>query len=115
MLCAPSSQTPPPTLETNPIEDLLAQESLSKLLSALYLALLSVQSSKMDSLWKQWHADIHALDRETWEECFEDSYRMVIASKDQLTQTKFLRAFHAADIAQNLSTTLLGLYQVSYN
>lgn len=42
-------------LEADPIEHFLAQESLTESLSALYLALLSVQSPKMDRLWDQLH------------------------------------------------------------
>lgn len=46
------SQFPnPPTLETDPIEELLVQESLPKPLCVLYLSLLS----KLDRLWEQWH------------------------------------------------------------
>lgn len=39
-----------PSLAMDPIEELLAQESLSKLLSGLYLTLLSVESPKIDGL-----------------------------------------------------------------
>lgn len=45
----------PPMLEADPIEHFLAQESLTESLSTLYLALLSVQSPKMDRLWDQLH------------------------------------------------------------
>lgn len=39
-------------LATDPIKDLLAQESLSKCLSFLYLELLCVESPKMEALWE---------------------------------------------------------------
>lgn len=40
------------------IEELIAQQSLLKTLPALYLALLSVASSKMEQLWGLWKADL---------------------------------------------------------
>lgn len=74
---------------TDKIEGLLAQESLTKPSSALYVTLLRVKSPKMDRLWEQWQADIPTLDREA---CFEDSSKLVIASRDKLIQTKFLHS-----------------------
>lgn len=60
-------QTPPrPTMD--PVEELLAQEKLQKLLSALYLELLSTDFMKMDRLWDQWKSDIPDLDREDWDD-----------------------------------------------
>lgn len=42
-----------PSLKADAIEELLAQESLDKPLSTLYLALLRVDSPKMDALWEK--------------------------------------------------------------
>lgn len=48
----------------DPIEELLAQDSQLKPLSALYFYLLSVDSPKMDNLWDRWKTDISDLHRE---------------------------------------------------
>lgn len=53
-----------PVLETDPVEDLLAQEQLSKPLSTLCMTLLCMESLKMGKLWEKWSADIPTLDRE---------------------------------------------------
>lgn len=80
----------PPIMAMDPIEEHLAQGSLPKPLSSLYLALLSLDTSKMDSSWEAWKEDIPSLDRENWEDCFESSSKLVISSRDKLIQTKFL-------------------------
>lgn len=82
-----------PSLKADPIEELLAQESLDKPLS-LYLALLRVDSPKMEALWEKWQMDIPTLDRETWEKYFEDSAKLVISSRDKLLQAKFLHRIY---------------------
>lgn len=41
-----------PIVAMNPIEELLTQESLPKPLCSLYLALLSLNSPKMERLWE---------------------------------------------------------------
>lgn len=48
----------------------------------------------MDMLWEKWQADIPSLDRETWEECFEDNSKLVISSRDKLLQTKFMHRIY---------------------
>lgn len=89
-----------PLLATDPIDDLLAQESLFKPLS--YLVLLSVEPSKMEKLWEAWRADIPTLDREDWEDCFKDSSKWMVTSRDKLIQTKF----------QRVCTILLRLHRI---
>lgn len=74
----------------DPIEELLAQESLSKPLSSLYFSLLSLESPKLERLWEAWNNDIPTLEREDWNKCFEDSLGLVISSRDKFIQTKFL-------------------------
>lgn len=71
----------PLNLRMDPIEKLLAQDSLLKPLSALYLDLLSVDSPKMDHLWDRWKADIPNLDSENWEDCLGDSAKLLISSR----------------------------------
>lgn len=89
------SQFPHPLrLVTDPIEDLLSLESLSKPLFSLYLTLLSEESHKMDKLWKKWRADTPTLDKDDWEDCFEESSRLVISSRDKLIQTKLLHRLY---------------------
>lgn len=80
----------PVSLKTDPIDGILAQETLKKTLSTLYLSLLESDSPKMNAHWGKWQADIPGLDRETWEECFEDGSKLVISSRDKLLQTKFM-------------------------
>lgn len=82
--------TNPIHLKPDPIEETLAQEILKKTLSTLYLALLETDSPKMHSLWAKWQADIPSLNRETWEECFEDGSKLMVSSRDRLLHTKFL-------------------------
>lgn len=66
----------------DPIEELLAQEQLSKLLSDLYLDLLRTDSTKVDRLWDQWKADIPGLDKENWEDYLAASTSVLISSKE---------------------------------
>lgn len=54
----------PPNLSMDPIEKLLAQESLTKSLSTLYLALLSMNLPRWKTLWEKWKANLPDLDRE---------------------------------------------------
>lgn len=79
----------PPDLTSDVVEDLLAQETLSKPLSALYFILIKKDSPKMEVLWSRWGADIPTLDRESCEERFEESFKLVISSRDKLVQAKF--------------------------
>lgn len=72
------------SLKADPIEVILAQETLKKTLSTLYLALLGVDSPKMNALWEKCQTDIPSLDREAWEECFEAGSRLVVSSRDKL-------------------------------
>lgn len=103
----------PPILETDPIEDLLEQESMIKPLSTLYLALLSTASPKMDRFWKQRHTYITCtLDREAWEGGFEDNSKLMIASKNKLIQAKFLHGVYFT--TQNLSTKVPYLFKMPY-
>lgn len=74
----------------DPVEELLAQEKLQKLLSALYLDLLRRDSTKIDRLWDKWKMDIPNLDREDWDDCLADSTSLLISSKERLIQVKFL-------------------------
>lgn len=90
MTCCRAQFPRPVALAMDPIEELLAQESLTKPLSSLYLSLLSLESPKMERLWEAWKADIPSLEREDWEDCFEDSSKLVISSRDKLMQIKFL-------------------------
>lgn len=75
-----------------PIEELFPQESLSKSLSSLYLALLSEDSPKMGRPWDRWETDLPGLDREDWEDCLEDSIKLLISSKDKLIQVRILQS-----------------------
>lgn len=79
-----------PNLTMDPVEELLAQEFLDKIMSTLYFTLIHKESPKMEALWNKWKTDFPELDREAWEECFEDSSKLVISSRDKLIQTKFL-------------------------
>lgn len=83
----------PPALRADVVEELLAQESLHKPLSALYLTLLRTDSPKMEALWDKWRTDIPTLDKETWEEWFENSSQLVISSRDKLIQSKFCTGY----------------------
>lgn len=83
-----------PILAMDPIEEYVAQESLSKPLFSLYLDLLSLDSPRMDRLWEGWRADLPDLDKENWEDCFLDSTRLMISSRDRLIQTKFLHSVY---------------------
>lgn len=83
-----------PSLKADTIEELLVQKSLSKPLSTLYLALLKVDSPKMEALWEKWRVDIPSLDRETWEDCLENRSKLVISSRDKLIQTEFLHRIY---------------------
>lgn len=74
----------------DPIEELLAQEQLQKPLSALYLDLLRIDSTKVDRLWDQRKTDIPDLDREDMHDCMADSTALLISSKEGLIQVKFL-------------------------
>lgn len=88
---AAQSQFPSPSiLEINLIVEFLSQDPISKHLYALYLALLSVESPKMDRLWEGRRVDIPTLDRESRMECFEYNFKLVISSRNKLIQTKFL-------------------------
>lgn len=49
--------------------------------------MLSVGSPKMERLWKTSKADLSDLDREDWEDCFEDSTKL-LDIWDKLIQTK---------------------------
>lgn len=69
----------------NPIEERLAQESQTKPCSSLYLALLSLDSPKMERLWEAWKVDIFSLDREDWEDCFKNVSKLVISSREPVT------------------------------
>lgn len=80
----------PPRLTMDPIEELLAQEQLQKPLSALYLDLLRIDSTKVDRLWDQRKTDIPDLDREDLDDCMADSTALLISSKEGLIQVKFL-------------------------
>lgn len=82
--------TSPPNLKVDPIEELQAQESLSKPLSALYFYLLSADSPRMTTLWDKWKNDIPNLDREDWKDCLGDSAKLLISSQDRLIQIKFI-------------------------
>lgn len=70
-----------PSLGMDPIEELLAQEQLLKPLSAPYLALLRVESPKMDRLWDKWKTDFPNFDRK---DCLEDNTRLLITSKKKV-------------------------------
>lgn len=83
------------------IDELLAQGSLSKPLSAFYLALLSVDSPKMERLWGLWKADLPDLDRE---DCLEDSTKLLIFSQDELIHIKFLnRVYYAQNLPSGVT------------
>lgn len=68
----------------------------------------------MHVLWDKWRADIPSLDRETWEECFNNSSQLVISSRDKLIQTKFLhRIYFTPQTAQNLPAEVPELPEMS--
>lgn len=79
----------PPDLTSDAVKELLAQETLPKPLSALNFNLIRKDSLKMDVLWSRWGADIPTLDRESYEESFAESFKLVISSRDKLIQAKF--------------------------
>lgn len=88
---AARAQFPGPiVLSMDPIEELLAQESLSKPLSSLYMSLLSLDSPRLESLWEAWRTDIPTLEREDWNDCFEDGFGLVISSRNKVIQAKLL-------------------------
>lgn len=76
----------------HPIEKLLAQELLSKPLSALYLVLLSVDP-KMERLWDLWKADLPKpwLGGLSWR---YQGTKLLISSREKLIQIKFLQRLH---------------------
>lgn len=71
-----------------PIEELLAQESLSKPLSAVYFDLLSAVFPRMTRLWDKWKTEIPDLFRKDLEDCLNDSGKLFISSRD--IQNKFI-------------------------
>lgn len=80
----------PPSLQANPIRELLTPEDLEKPFSTLYTALLMVDSPKVEKLFEYWQKDIPSLDGEDWGDCLEQVPKLVISSKDNLIQVKFL-------------------------
>lgn len=74
----------------DPIEQILSPGALDKPLSTLYGALLCTNSAKLEKLWEYWQVDVLSLDRQSWEEGLEQAPKLVISSRDKLTQVKYL-------------------------
>lgn len=64
-----------PSLQTDPIEELLIPGDLGKPLLTLYGA-LAVDSPKPERLWEYWQKDITSMDEEDWEDCLEQGPKL---------------------------------------
>lgn len=95
-----------PVVKADSIEELLAPRDLRKPLSSLYGALLCTDLPRMGKLWEHWKGDIPSLDKEGWEDCLEQGPKLVISSRDELIQVKFLHRVYYTPGRLHRSVTL---------
>lgn len=80
----------PLTLDSDPLEWLLASLVMGKPLSSIYLQLSNAYSTKLDRTYWKWVTDLSDLTAVDWDNCVNTSLTHMISTKDCFIQFKCL-------------------------
>lgn len=75
-------------------------KNIDRILSSLYIRILSEEQTGGTGLYEKWKADIPALAPDDWEECIQQYIPLMVPERDRYVQLKFL---HRVYTPQRLS------------
>lgn len=82
-------------LQSNGVETFLISRNVDRILSSLYLRILSEEPTGGTKLYDKWKADLPALAADDWEEGIQQYIPLMVSARDRYIQLKFLhRAYY---------------------